>query len=91
MKETFDKNMSLIFSVNSTLLHLILHKSNAFFCKGNLCKIVVDADFVIRHDSEHPDADQSEYVKFPNIEAEHELLAMMAASQAYEEIIKTCM
>ncbi|MFK7929292.1 MAG: flagellar basal body rod protein FlgC [Myxococcota bacterium] len=47
---------------------------------------------VSRHEPNHPDADASGYVEFPDINLLHEMVDMMAASRAYEanaEVVDT--
>ena len=66
------------------------YNKKELLCKNENCKIVARAKFLTKYLPDHPDADDSGYVKFPNIKIEEEMSAMLTASRDYEKIVEDC-
>ncbi len=59
-------------------------------CKNENCEIVAHANFITKYQPDHLDADDSGYVKFPDIKIEAEMSAMLVAARDYEKIFTDC-
>ncbi|OFZ30440.1 MAG: hypothetical protein A2622_08530 [Bdellovibrionales bacterium RIFCSPHIGHO2_01_FULL_40_29] len=66
------------------------YRKKEIHCENKNCKIVALANYVTKYLPDHPDADDSGYVKFPNIKVEEEMSAMIAASREYQKIDSDC-
>ena len=66
------------------------YNKKELLCENENCKIAARANFITKYLPDHLDADDSGYVKFPNIQIEEEMSAMLTASHDYEKIVTDC-
>ncbi|MFN7728350.1 MAG: flagellar basal body rod protein FlgC [Bdellovibrio sp.] len=66
------------------------YQKKSLFCDNHLCEIVSSQASLLRYEPNSPDADDSGYVKYPDIDLMEELSAMIEATRAYDAVDKNC-
>lgn len=66
------------------------YKRQRFVCENHICDIVKSDEFDLEYEPDHPDADTTGFVKYPHIDREEEMQAMLAASREHDEAAKLC-
>lgn len=66
------------------------YKEKRLICKNKMCAIIVYGRTLLKYLPKHPDANQSGFVQFPDINIEKEIQAMIEARSAYEQAIRNC-
>ncbi len=66
------------------------YKEQRFLCKEKVCAIVSYQKTIVKHLPGHPDANAAGDVKFPDINIEKEMQAMIDARGIYEQASRNC-
>ncbi|RYZ93606.1 MAG: hypothetical protein EOP06_00115 [Proteobacteria bacterium] len=59
-------------------------------CAGGTCSFDQDRSVIEKYEPEHPDASDTGFVKYPNINLMREMENMIAASRRYEAAVAGC-
>lgn len=66
------------------------YKRQSYICVNDYCLVRESTNFITKYLPGHPDANAEGYVKFPDINLEKELQAMIEAQRAYERAADIC-
>jgi len=66
------------------------YQKQTFRCKDLQCETLLDSSSISKFEPGHPDADDEDYVQYPNINLMDEMTAMIQATRDYEEIAIVC-
>lgn len=66
------------------------YKRKSLTCKNHVCEIVESVAFTEEYEPDHPDADMAGFVKYPKVDINEEMTAMLKASDAFKEAEKIC-
>jgi flagellar basal-body rod protein FlgC len=66
------------------------YKEKKLICSENMCAIISYNSIITKHLPGHPDANKDGDVKFPDIDLNTEMKAMIEAKSAFEQAARNC-